>query len=211
MILLVKKLKHKNSHLLQEMCFTSSCSATTASWFPTNWMEANNPTGKPGDFKHDQLPIYFDSKLTFWNVHEIWGWPIYHQGLLKVFWSTAIENSRSVRPKSVADARSQSSTAYSAKERGIILREVVFHIYNLFLSWYLSFFCNTTPMQFKWYSMQVTQLLRANPITNVSKIWDFQVVKDHLSPDQLRMKYNLTSRWKQEKLDINLNFLSQSD
>ena len=42
--------------------------------------------------------------------------------------------------------------------------------------------------------MQVTQLLRANPITNVSKIWDFQVVKDHLSPDQLRMKYNLTSR-----------------
>ena len=31
---------------------------------------------------------------------------------------------RSVRAKSVADARSQSSTAYSAKERGIILKEV---------------------------------------------------------------------------------------
>ena len=32
--------------------------------------------------------------------------------------------SRSVRAKSVADARSQSSTAYTAKERGIILKEV---------------------------------------------------------------------------------------
>ena len=31
---------------------------------------------------------------------------------------------RSVRAKSVADARSQSSTAYTAKERGIILKEV---------------------------------------------------------------------------------------